>query len=88
MLGFARAVGEAIAVSQVIGGTASRHADLFGPADTLAAGSRTSTPARRPPCRRRRWPTWRVLLLIISVITNFVAQIIVGRVRRKQRGTA
>ena len=29
-----------------------------------------------------------VLLLIISVITNFIAQIIVGRVRRNQAGTA
>src|SRR3954464_8158530 len=37
MLGFARAAGEAIAVTQVMGGTAGRHADIFGPADTLAS---------------------------------------------------
>ncbi len=37
MLGFARALGEAIAVTQVIGGSLGRPSSLFGPADTMAS---------------------------------------------------
>ena len=37
MLGFGRAIGEAIAVAMVIGGSLATHTDIFSPADTLAS---------------------------------------------------
>jgi ABC-type phosphate transport system permease subunit len=37
MLGFGRAVGEAIAVAQVIGGSLTRPESIYAPADTMAS---------------------------------------------------
>ena len=45
MLGFGRAVGEAIAVAQVIGGSLNRPENIYAPADTMA--SRLAAPVRR-----------------------------------------
>ena len=58
MFGFARAVGEAIAVTQVIGGSLVRPQNLYAPADTMA--SRLAGPVHRDATRsgKRRWPTW------------------------------
>jgi phosphate transport system permease protein len=88
MLGFARAAGEAIAVAMVIGGTASRSIHLFAPADTLAARLANQYAGAATAMQTASLAFLAVLLLIISVITNVIAQIIVGRVRRNQRGTA
>ena len=49
-LGLGRALGEAIAVAQVIGAGAEIHASLFQTGDTLAAASPTSSRAPRPSC--------------------------------------
>ena len=57
LLGLGRALGEAIAVSQVIGAGTEIHASLFNTGDTLAAGSPSSSPARSPNCTRPRSST-------------------------------
>src|SRR5689334_4152163 len=88
MLGFARAAGEAIAVTQVIGGTASIHAGLFAPADTLASRLASQYAGAATALQTASLAYLAVILLVISVITNFIAQIIVGRVRRNQVGRA
>jgi phosphate transport system permease protein len=88
MLGFARAAGEAIAVTQVIGGTASIHAGLFAPADTLASRLASQYAGAATAMQTASLAYLAVILLIISVITNFIAQVIVGRVRRNQVGRA
>jgi phosphate transport system permease protein len=87
MLGFARAAGEAIAVTQVIGGTAGIHG-LFAPADTLASRLASQYAGAANAMQTASLAYLAVLLLIISVVTNFIAQIIVARVRRNQAGTA
>ena len=87
MLGFARAAGEAIAVTQVIGGTAGIHSGLFAPADTLASRLASQYAGAANAMQTASLAYLAVLLLIISVITNFIAQIIVGRVRRNQART-
>ena len=57
ILGLGRAIGEAIAVTQVIGGVAGINASLFHTGDTLAARIAPSTRARQAPCKRPRSPT-------------------------------
>ncbi len=84
MLGFARAAGEAIAVTQVIGGTAGRHWSLFRPADTLASRLASQYAGAATALQTASLAYLAVLLLIISVVTNLIAQVIVGRMRRKQ----
>ena len=46
MLGLARALGEAIAVTQVIGSATGIHVSLFGPSDTLGEPHREPVPGR------------------------------------------
>jgi phosphate transport system permease protein len=56
MLGLARALGEAIAVTQVIGSATGIHVSLFGPSRAV---SRASTRVRPATCRWLRLPTSR-----------------------------
>jgi len=75
-------------IDQVIGGTAGIHSGLFAPADTLASRLASQYAGAANAMQTASLAYLAVLLLIISVITNFIAQIIVGRVRRNQRGPA
>ena len=59
MLGFGRAVGEAIAVAQVIGGSLTRPRTSTPRPTLWPPGSRRSTQGLRRRSRRRRWHTWR-----------------------------
>ena len=88
MLGFGRAVGEAIAVTQVIGGANARGGRCSRPVTRWPAGSPPSTRHRRPRCRRSSLAYLAVLLLIISLITNIAAQLISGRLQRRLGGEA
>ena len=58
MLGLGRAVGEAIAVSQVIGGAPGINSNLFLPAQSAAGQIAAQYQGERPtPNRRSRiWP--------------------------------
>jgi phosphate transport system permease protein len=79
ILGLGRALGEAIAVTQVIGGATSFHASWFAPADTLAskiAGNYQSASTR---LEASSLIYLAAILLVLGLLVNVVAQIIVRR---------
>ncbi len=83
MLGFARAMGEAIAVTQVIGGSLARPASLYAPADTMASRLAAQYAGTATSLQKASLAYLAVILLVISLVTNVAAQIIVRRIRRK-----
>jgi phosphate transport system permease protein len=83
MLGFGRAVGEAIAVTQVIGGSLSRPHNLYGTADTMASRLASQWAGAATSLQRSSLAYLAVILLVISLITNIAAQVIVRRIQRK-----
>ena len=83
MLGFARAVGEAIAVSQVIGGTPGVHASLFAQGDTMAGRLVSQYQGAATALQKSSLAYLAVILLVISLITNVSAQLISGRIQRR-----
>lgn len=84
MLGFGRAIGEAIAVSQVIGGSLTRPQNIYGSADTMAARLAAQWQGAVSPIQKSSLAYLAVILLVISLITNVSAQLIVRRIQRKQ----
>jgi phosphate transport system permease protein len=86
MLGFGRAIGEAIAVTQVIGGTLHRGWDIFAPADTMASRIAAQYAGTPTAMSKASLAYLAVLLLIFSLITNIAAQLISGRLQRRIRG--
>jgi phosphate transport system permease protein len=80
MLGLGRALGEAIAVTQVIGAALGIHANLFVPGDTLA--SRIASQYQGAPTALQKSSIFYLgaILLVISLIFNGVARMIVRRV--------
>ena len=84
ILGLGRAIGEAIAVAQVIGGATGINASLFHTGGTLAAQIAVAVPGRaEPAAESRRSPTSALILLVFAVIVNVVARLIVQRGRIK-----
>ena len=83
MLGFARAVGEAIAVTQVIGGSLVRPQNLYAPADTMAARLAAQYAGTATSLQKASLAYLAVILLVISLITNLIAQVIVRRMQRR-----
>src|SRR6185312_11880421 len=73
-LGLGRALGEAIAVTQVIGAATSVHVSLFGTGETLA--SRIANQFQSPASRLHTSAMFylAVLLLAIGLVTNLLAQ--------------
>jgi phosphate transport system permease protein len=83
MLGFGRAVGEAIAVAQVIGGSLTRPENIYAPADTMASRLAAQYAGTATSLQKASLAYLAVILLVISLITNLVAQVIVRRTQRK-----
>ena len=83
MLGFARAVGEAIAVTQVIGGSLVRPSSLYAPADTMAGRLAAQYAGAATSLQKASLAYLAVILLVISLITNLIAQLIVRRMQRR-----
>ena len=83
MLGFARAMGEAIAVTQVIGGSLVRPENIYGPADTMAARLAAQYAGTATALQKASLAYLAVILLVISLITNLIAQLIVRRQQRR-----
>src|SRR6184192_2100532 len=80
ILGLGRAVGEAIAVTQVIGNAVAIHWSLFDAGDTLAsriAGQYIGADTR---IKVASLVYLALILLVFSLIANVLAQIIVRRV--------
>ena len=86
LLGMGRAVGEAIAVTQVIGGFTGIPTSLFQPGDTLASriAAQYQGATLEPPRGLDRLP--RVILLVFALLTNFGAQVIVQPLRGSEGG--
>ena len=85
MLGFGRAVGEAIAVTQVIGGSLDPCQHLRLRATRWRACSRAST-GRATSLQKASLVYLAVILLVISLITNVAAQLIVRRMNAQAGG--
>ena len=74
ILGLGRAIGEAIAVTQVIGGFAGINISLFHRPTPSPAVSPPSTRAPRAPCRSSPSRTWASILLCFALIVNVIAR--------------
>jgi phosphate transport system permease protein len=81
ILGLGRALGEAIAVTQVIGNTAGIHASLFQPAGTLAAQIASEYQGATSNLQIASLVYLAGILLVIALIVNGAARLIVRRSR-------
>jgi phosphate transport system permease protein len=79
ILGLGRALGEAIAVTQVIGGGTKITRNVFGPGDTIASKIAASYQGAASGLEQSSLLYLAAILLVIGLLTNFVAQIIVQR---------
>jgi phosphate transport system permease protein len=83
ILGLSRALGEAIAVTQVIGAGNAIHGNLFDTGDTIASRIADQFTGASPG----RWLSslfyCAVVLLVLELIVNLVAQLIVRRYERR-----
>jgi phosphate transport system permease protein len=86
ILGLGRAVGEAIAVTQVIGNTTNISWNLFEPGDTLASRIASQYQGAVSDLHVSSLVYLAVILLGFSLVANIVAQVIVRRVARRQQG--
>ena len=73
LLGLGRALGEAIAVAQVIGAGSEIHADLFKTGDTLAARIANQFPGALTELHVASLYYCAVILLVIGVAANLIA---------------
>jgi phosphate transport system permease protein len=85
MLGFGRAIGEAIAVTQVIGGVNGFNG-LYGATDTMASRIAAQYAGSATALQKSSLVYLAAILLVISLITNLAAQIISGRLQRRTQG--
>jgi phosphate transport system permease protein len=85
ILGLGRAVGEAIAVTQVIGNNVAINWSLFEPGDTLASRIAGQYEGADNALQLASLVYLGVILLIFSLIANVIAQIIVRRVAGRHR---
>jgi phosphate transport system permease protein len=84
ILGLGRAIGEAIAVTQVIGGGVFIHWNLFSTGDTLASKIAASYQGAASNLEISSLVYLALILLVFSLAMNLVAQGIVRRVARRQ----
>jgi phosphate transport system permease protein len=88
ILGLGRAVGEAIAVTQVIGGLLGIHVSLFQSGDTLASRIAAQYQGAATNIQVASLVYLALILLVISLVTNVVAQLIVRRFDLQRTGVA
>jgi phosphate transport system permease protein len=86
VLGLGRALGEAIAVTQVIGNFIPLHRSIFEPGDTIASRVANQYQGAITPLQISSLIYLALILLVISFIANFGAQMIVKRFDRKLAG--
>jgi phosphate transport system permease protein len=79
VLGLGRAVGEAIAVTQVIGAQTGIHISLFAAGDTLASRIASQYQGATSTLQVSSLIYLAAILLVMSFIVNLVAQVIVRR---------
>jgi phosphate transport system permease protein len=86
VLGFGRAVGEAIAVSMVIGAGFGIHWSLFATGDTLASKIANQYQSADTNILRSSLVYLAAILLVISLLVNLAAQLIVRRFSYQRTG--
>jgi phosphate transport system permease protein len=86
ILGLGRAVGEAIAVTQVIGAGYGIHWSLFATGDTLASRIAGQYQGASTKLQVASLVYLAAILLVISLIVNLVAQLIVRRFSFERTG--
>ncbi len=86
VLGLGRALGEAIAVTQVIGGSWPIRLNIFEPGTSLASQIANSYSSFVSPLNRASLIYLGLILLVITFTANFLAQQIVHRFDRQMRG--
>jgi phosphate transport system permease protein len=88
ILGLGRALGEAIAVTQVIGGQTGIHLSLFKDGDTLASRIAAQYQGAATSIQIASIVYLAAILLVFSLVANFAALLIVRRSERRIRGLA
>jgi phosphate transport system permease protein len=88
MLGFGRAAGEAIAVTQVIGGSLSFPKNIYASGNTMASMLASQYQGAATALQKSSLVYLAVILLVISLITNVCAQLIVRRMNAKREARA
>jgi phosphate transport system permease protein len=83
ILGLGRAVGEAIAVTQVIGGGNGIHWSLFATGDTLASRIANTYQGASSKLESGSILYLAAILLVISLLANLAAQVVVRRAERR-----
>jgi len=86
ILGLGRALGEAIAVTQVIGAGWAIRADLFGTGDTLASRIAGQYQGAISKLQTSSLFYLAAILLVIGLVTNLFAQLIVRRFEFQRTG--
>ena len=86
ILGLGRALGEAIAVTQVIGNFIPLHRSIFEPGDTLASRTANQFQGAITGLQIASLLYLGFILLVITFITNFFAQRIVKRFEFQRSG--
>jgi phosphate transport system permease protein len=79
ILGLGRALGEAIAVTQVIGNATGIHVSLFQPGDTLASRIAAQYQGFTSVLQGASLIYLALILLVFSIAVNAIAQLIVSR---------
>ena len=83
ILGTGRAVGEAIAVSQVIGNGTSISRSIYAPANTLAAKIANSYQGASTKLEGESLLYLALILLVLALITNMAAQVVIRRAEKR-----
>ncbi|MEP6909785.1 MAG: phosphate ABC transporter permease subunit PstC [Actinomycetota bacterium] len=86
ILGLGRAVGEAIAVTQVIGNTLGIHVSLFATGDTLASRIASQYQGASSKLQLSAIVYLAAILLVITLAANVFAQLIVRRFEFQKTG--
>jgi phosphate transport system permease protein len=84
ILGYGRAIGEAIAVALVIGSFTGISANIFNPGNTLAAWIAQNYAGLPTAVALSSLIYFALILLVFSVLVNLLAQFIVRRSARRQ----
>jgi phosphate transport system permease protein len=79
ILGLGRALGEAIAVTQVIGGGTQISRNIFGPSDTIASKIAASYQGASSGLEQSSLLYLAAILLVIGLVANLLAQVVVRR---------
>jgi len=88
ILGLGRALGEAIAVTQVIGGTVNIPSSLFESGDTLASRIAAQYQGSASNLQTSSLSYLAAILLVFSLIINLIAQLIVRRFEHTHIGAS